>query len=358
MLRKWWQQYFADSESLWLFFILALAVLLVVGLGDILAPVFASIVIAYLLDWLAKRLTEKGMPRYLAVLTIFICFLATMFGLIFFIWPIVWKQSLHLVDELPNMFNRAQTLLYLLPEKFPEFVSQNDIKAFTSSELNNLSKVAKGIVTASLASVPNIIAFVVYLFLIPLMVFFFLKDKNKIINWVLHFLPQKRRLLIKVWHEVDDQIGNYVRGKVAEVAIVVITTYVVLAYFKLQYALLLSILVGLSVLVPYIGIVLATLPVILVAFFQYGWTEQFTYVLISYGIVQGFDGIVLVPLLFSEVVNMHPIALVIAILFFGSIWGFWGVFFAIPLATIVKAVLNAWQEDKARIAIEQASTDI
>jgi putative permease len=66
------------------------------------------------------------------------------------------------------------------------------------------------------------------------------------------------------------------------------------------------------------------------------------YVLIAYTVIQTLDGVVLVPLLFSEAVNLHPVAIIVAILFFGGLWGFWGVFFAIPLATVVKAVIAAW----------------
>ena len=64
--------------------------------------------------------------------------------------------------------------------------------------------------------------------------------------------------------------------------------------------------------------------------------------IIAYAVIQALDGNLLVPLLFSEVVNLHPVAIILAILFFGGLWGFWGIFFAIPLATFVKAVLNAW----------------
>jgi putative permease len=66
------------------------------------------------------------------------------------------------------------------------------------------------------------------------------------------------------------------------------------------------------------------------------------YVAITYSILQAIDGVLLVPLLFSEAVNLHPVAIIVAILLFGGLWGFWGVFFAIPLATAVKAILNAW----------------
>ena len=76
--------------------------------------------------------------------------------------------------------------------------------------------------------------------------------------------------------------------------------------------------------------------------FQWGWGTDFFYLLGVYAIIQALDGNVLVPLLFSEAVNLHPVAIILAVLAFGGVWGFWGVFFAIPLATLVKAVLYAW----------------
>ena len=78
------------------------------------------------------------------------------------------------------------------------------------------------------------------------------------------------------------------------------------------------------------------------ALFQWGVAPEFYYAVIAYGVIQALDGNVLAPLLFSEVVNLHPVAIIVAILFFGGIWGFWGVFFAIPLATLINAIVEAW----------------
>ncbi len=99
---------------------------------------------------------------------------------------------------------------------------------------------------------------------------------------------------------------------------------------------------GLSVIIPYIGAALVTIPVLVVAFFQWGLTDDFYWVAFSYAVIQALDGNVLVPLLFSEAVNLHPIAIIVAVLFFGGIWGVWGVFFAIPLATLISAIVTAW----------------
>jgi putative permease len=173
-------------------------------------------------------------------------------------------------------------------------------------------------------------------------VFFFLKDKERIIGWIIAYLPRDRELTTQVWREVNIQIGNYVRGKIWEILIVGVVSYVTFALMGLQYAVLLATLVGLSVIIPYIGAAAVTVPIAAIAYFQWGWSADFWYVLVAYGVIQALDANVLVPLLFSEVVDLHPVAIILAVLVFGGIWGFWGIFFAIPLATLVQAVLISW----------------
>ncbi|OAD19910.1 protein belonging to Uncharacterized protein family UPF0118 [Candidatus Thiomargarita nelsonii] len=186
------------------------------------------------------------------------------------------------------------------------------------------------------------IALIVYSILVPLLVFFFLMDKKKILQWLIAFLPQEHTAAKKVWVEMDSQMGNYVRGKVYEIFLVGTFTYFPFAYFGLNYASLLAVIVGLSVIIPYIGAVVVTFPVLIVAYFQWGVGPDFFWVAGTYFLIQALDGNVLVPLLFSEAVNLHPVAIIVAVLVFGGLWGFWGVFFAIPLATLVKALISAW----------------
>ncbi len=118
--------------------------------------------------------------------------------------------------------------------------------------------------------------------------------------------------------------------------------YISFGLMGLNYAALLALLVGLSVIIPYIGAMLVTFPVLLVGFFQWGVGTEFYTLFAVYLVIQALDGNVLVPLLFSEAVNLHPVAIILAVLFFGGIWGTWGVFFAIPLATLIKAIISAW----------------
>jgi putative permease len=177
-------------------------------------------------------------------------------------------------------------------------------------------------------------------------VLFFLKDKEKILKWAKGFLPRNRDLAAEVWEEVNQQIANFIRGKLWEIIIVWGVSYITFMLLGLNFAMLISFFIGLSVLVPYIGATVMTLPVALMAFFQWGIGPNFMYTLIAYGVIQLIDGNILVPLLLSGVVNLHPVAIIVAVLVFGGLWGIWGLFFAIPLATLVHAVIRTWFSKK------------
>jgi len=144
------------------------------------------------------------------------------------------------------------------------------------------------------------------------------------------------------------------RGKLIEIVIVGMVTYLTFWFLDVNYAALLGLLVGISVLIPFVGAIVVTIPVATVGLLQFGWSVDFLVLMVAYLVIQGLDGNVLVPLLFSEVVDLHPIAIIAAVLVFGALWGFWGVFFAIPLATLVKAVFHAWPaQDPPETAVEE-----
>lgn len=350
MFRDWINRRFTDPQVLTLAFLLLLGFALIFIMGDMLTPVFISIVIAYLLEGMVSWLQRYRMPRMAAVLLVYIVFMACIIVSAVGLLPLLSEQIADLAQKLPSMIEKGQKVLTELPERYPGFISHQELKAMINSLSSELSALVKskltnlveGLFSYSLASVKSIITILVYSILVPLMIFFLLKDKAMIIEWIKSFLPKERRLATEVWHEVNRQTGNYVRGKIWEILTVWGVTYVTFRYFNLDFSMLLSFLVGLSVLVPYIGATVLFLPVALVAYFQWGWGSDFAYVMIALSIIQALDGNLLVPLLLSGVVNLHPLGIIIAILVFGSLWGLWGLFFAIPLASLVNAVVKAW----------------
>mgnify|MGYP001826890826 FL=1 len=342
LLRDWFKRSFSDPQVVILGVVLLVFFAVIVGLGAWLAPMFASIVIAYLLEAMVSRLKKLGMPRLLAVIIVFLLFLTALFFLLFGLVPIVSRQLSQLVQQFPSYIAQGQVLLKQLPESYPDLISAEQVELIIAQLGQEMATLGQQLLGWSLASVASVIGLVVYLVLVPVLVFFLLKDKELIVGWITDRMPKDRSLVNRVWVESELQIANYVRGKTVEIVIVGAVTYVTFMVLGLDYAALLATLVGFSVLVPYIGAAVATIPIALVAFFQFGWGWDFGQVMIAYAIIQALDGNLLVPLLFSEVVNLHPVAIILAILVFGGLWGFWGIFFAIPLATFIKAVMNAW----------------
>lgn len=352
---KWIERYFSDEEALLLFVLLGVALLVILTLGQALAPVFAGIILAFLMQGGVNRLKQHKVPHLLSVILVFLAFIGGVLALLFIVMPLAWRQSVNLFNELPGIMSETQSVLLLLPERYPEFISEARVLELINLAAAELSQMGQWVVTFSLNSITSIIALLIYLVLVPILVFFFLKDGSALARWWVSFLPEKRDMMKSVWFEMDDQIANYIRGKAIEIIVVGVVTYITFIFLGINYAALLGILVGLSVLIPYIGAALVTLPVALIAFFQWGWSGDFMYLMIAYGIIQALDGNVLVPLLFSEAVNLHPVAIIVAVLVFGGLWGFWGLFFAIPLATLFKAVINAWPKAQM-LNVEESST--
>ena len=312
--------------------------------GNMLTPVLAAIVIAYLLQGLVARLLSFGLPHIASVLLVFTSFIAFVALMLFGLLPPLIRQLTRLVGQVPQILERAQTLLLQLPKQYPNFLSEAQIQEFIAGLGSEFIRLGQPVLSYSMTSLVALLTVIVYVVLVPLLVFFMIRDKDRILHWLAEFLPNERQLAGTVWQEVDAQIGNYVRGKFWEILLVGVVTYAVFSMLGLQFALLLGVLTGLSVLIPYVGAAAVTVPVALVALSQWGLTADVYYALLAYGIIQALDGNLLAPLLFSEVVNLHPVAIIVAILFFGGIWGFWGVFFAIPLATLIQAVLGAWPD--------------
>ncbi|GAB2705169.1 AI-2E family transporter [Aliiglaciecola sp. 3_MG-2023] len=342
MLDRWYKRKFSDPDSLMLLMLLIFVSVLFAIWGDILMPVIVAAVIAYLLDWPLMQLMRLGINRMYATAIIVLAFIAvcilTFIGLV----PVITQQSVNLIKETPQIWNKGQEWLLTLPELYPNFIQIYHIQNILEEINQKIVQVGETLISASFSSLADVGAILIYLILVPLMLFFMLKDKNLLIENLLRIMPNERRLIKQVSSEMNLQIANYIRGKVIEIIIVGAVSSITFALMDLRYAVLLGVLVGFSVLIPYIGAAVVTLPVAIVALFQWGITPDFWYLMIAYAIIQGLDGNVLVPILFSEAVSLHPIYIIVAVLFFGGLWGFWGVFFAIPLATLVKAVINAW----------------
>ena len=339
LLNKFIKRFFSNEESIYFAILLIFSFFFIILFGNVLLPVIISVVIAFLLNGLMRTFEKWNISQSLSLsltLIIFFSFYLSLFTAL----PSIGSEINNLIQNLPSIVSSFQKTLIDMNNYF----SKEDIDLIfenLSNQINVLLSSALGQLAGTITLMFNAI---LYAIMIPLMVFFFLKDKNELLPIASFILPKENGFMQSVFSEMNDQLFNYVTGKVLEMILVATASYVLFAILGLQYAVLIAILVGLSVIIPIFGAILVTIPVVLIGLYEWGLTENFYWLLGFYLLIQILDGNVLVPILFSSRNNLHPAVIIIAILFFGGIWGFWGLFFAIPLATFIKAIINSWPD--------------
>ena len=338
---------FSNEETLVFAILLIVAFLILFFLGNILTPFLISIIFAYLLVGMQKRLEDYGLNSSIALILTYSFFLLLGIALMVWLGPLVYQQLESLVLEIPKWVNALMIFVQNVPEKYPDLVSSDQITAFLQSLSGQITEISQNFLKASIAGIQNTVTIAINLILLPILVFFFLFDRESIISDFLNILPRERAMLKKVWVEMDGQLSNYARGKAIEIVIVGSAAAIIFMYFGLEYIALLSVLVGFSVLIPFLGAFIVTLPVAAVGLLQFGLSFDFWLLMGAYLVLQILDGYLLVPILFSDAVKLHPVVIMLAVFVFGGMFGFWGVFFAIPIATLIKAIWNSWPENLA-----------
>ena len=347
-INKLFNKLFSNEESL-IFSLLILAFLLVLYFfGGLLTPFIISLIFAYLLIGLTKNLIKYGLTELVSLIISYVIFLLSGIGFLVWLIPLIFQQTQAFFIEVPVWLNNFRSFIENLVQSNQELVSSDQISSFFTEFIGRLSSISQGVLDASISGIQDTLVFSIYLIMIPVLVFFFLFDKERIVRGFLMLLPKKRAMLSEVWIEMDDQLSNYVWGKGVEILIVGFAAAVIFGIMGLNYTALLSIIVGVSVLIPYVGAFLATIPVVVVAFLQFGIGFDLYMIVGLYLLLQALDGYLLVPILFSDAVKLHPVVIMLAVFVFGGIFGFWGAFFSIPLATFIKAVWNSWPSIPAK----------
>lgn len=339
LLNKFIKRFFSNEESVYFAILLIFSFFFIILFGNVLLPVIISIVIAFLLNGFMTTLIKYNMSQKLSLSITLIVFFGFYLSL-FMALPSIGTEINNLLQNLPIIVSSFQQNLIEMNNYFSE-EEIDQIFANLSNQISVLLSSALGQLAGTVSLMFNAI---LYAIMIPLMVFFFLKDKSILLPIASIILPKENGFMQSVFAEMNDQLFNYVTGKFIEMLLVASASYILFAFLGLPYAVLIAILVGLSVIIPIFGAILVTIPVVLIGLYEWGLSENFYLLLGFYLLIQILDGNVLVPILFSTRNNLHPVVIIIAVLFFGGIWGFWGLFFAIPLATFVKAIINSWPE--------------
>lgn len=344
VLKNWYKTLFNDPNAATLFLLITFICLIIYFFTDVLAPILLALGVAYLFEWPIGKLEQNKILNrtFSTSLFLFLFFLFLIGGTILLI-PILVEQSTALINKVPEMLANLETYVITKTKEYPKIVEYVDLSAIADQSKDKIADFSTSFIKDKLlVYLMNVTSFVVYLFIVPLLAFFMLKDKNVLLDGLKVIFPPNLSLATKLWVKMNQQLMNYISGKVLHILIIAIVNYIAFLIFGLNYSLLLGISVGLSVVIPYVGAAIVTVPIVAIALFQFGLGSTFITIMVVYLVIQVLDGNVLTPILFSEKMKLHPFVILCSVLVFGSLWGFWGVFFAIPLATLIKTIITLW----------------
>ena len=180
ILKSWIDRYFSDEEALILLLVLVAGFAAIIWFGRMLAPFFTALVIAFLLQGVVSALTRRGVPHLLAVIVVFVAFVSVLLTMAFILMPLIWNQLVGLVQETPRMFASGQGWLDELQARYPNLITPDQMQSWIGVASREISQLGQRALTLSLASLGNIMSLIIYLVLVPILVFFMLKDRQSL----------------------------------------------------------------------------------------------------------------------------------------------------------------------------------
>lgn len=315
---------------------------IVVIASNVLMPLIIAILLYYLLDPLVSLLSKK-MNRIWAVAIVFILIFFIIGLLTAFLIPLLEDQVTNLIETMPvfieNVLSEAQTISQNLPAN--DFFSQliEQAQSVADSLFNNFGD----ILSTGLTNVSGLVSSVTNVFFTlavsPIILFFLLKDEEKIVRGLLYLMPPKwRQGLIHIGTEVNIQVGAYIKGQFTIAVINGVMMYIGFLLIGLNYAGVLGVFGGFMSIIPYIGPTVTFIPALIIAMF-----DSFTQVLlliVVWLVIQFVEGNLIEPNIMGKQLQVHPVTIIITLLVMGDLFGLFGLVFGIPMYAILKVIVT------------------
>ncbi len=305
-------------------------------------PMILAVFLFYLLRPLVALL-EKKIPRALAIIIIYFVLILIVAGLLFNFVPIIQQQFVSLNENIPLFIERIQKRIQDFQET--DFFAQWQLQGLLSFEelLRQFNEAMTGIasgiannITSFVGTVLNVILVIV---IIPFILFYFLKDREKMLNSLLKSFEPKRHERIKsVLLDIDKTLSSYIQGQGLVCLIVGLLCLIAFLVLGLDYALLLAFIAGLTNIIPYFGPWIGAIPAVIVSFFISPLTAFFTIVAIV--IIQQIESNLVSPQIIGRKMHIHPLTVMLLILLSGRLMGILGMIIAVPIYAIFRVLVS------------------
>lgn len=325
--------------TFWFLGITVLASVLIYFLSSILAPFLLALILAYIFDPLVDRLQSLKINRAWGALIILSLILTSMIALIVVLIPMFQQEFALLSERLPDFFARLNQQLAPLLKKYLGMKVKFDLPALGQTIANNWKEAGEfgGKLFSSLKiGGLAIVGFIVNLVLVPVVLFYLLRDWDVMVQKIDHLIPRRWHAEVsKIAREVDNLLAEFLRGQVLVMFLMSIFYVVALWLVGLNFALPVGIVTGVLIFIPYVGSTIGLIFATLAGLIQF---DTFTDLLPIWGVFfvgQLLEGYVVVPRLIGDRIGLHPVTVIFALLAFGVLFGFFGVLLALPASAIL-----------------------
>ena len=334
-----------DDPRLWGWLAIALSGgVLLYALSPILAPFLAGAMLAYVLNPLVGRLTGRYLPRIAAVVLVLLFALALVVALALVIVPLFIKELRMLAERLPAFLTWLnQEAAPWLKERFAiEFqLDIATVKQLAGSILSNNQDLVAGLLGSLKIGGLALLAFFVNVMLVPVVLFFLLRDWDLILSRIDRMIPRHLHVRArKILAEIDAVLAEFLRGQLIVMLVMSVYYAAALSVAGLEFALPVGVITGLLVIVPYAGAFTGILLGTIAAVLQFDSLGGVAWVWVAFGIGQMLEGMAVTRLLVGERIGLHPVAVIFALLAFGQIFGFFGVLLALPASAALLVALR------------------
>lgn len=305
-----------------------------------LKAAYFAMILTYLLVSPHRALMRLGCSQLAATALLMLLITSLLLIVLFVFLPMLSNEMVLLIKSIPHYLNVLNTRLTEWLANHPKWQSNLSYEMMLKPIQNNLALFGKHVLEVSFTSLFSVFNWMIYCILVPILTGLILQDRDTMMPWLTQWLPEQHSCLKTFFKEIDAQMGYYLRGKVIEFLLVSILTTLGLSVMGLNYALLMGLLVGLSVFIPIVGLFIVIIPIVFIGLTQWGLAAHFGYTMILFTVIMLLDAYLIVPMLFAGRMALHPAVILIAILCFGGLFGFWGILLALPLATVVRSLLH------------------
>ena len=323
---------------------LLLSGLLVAGgyaLHHTVSSFLLSFVLAYLLDPFVVMLERKQIRRIYGITVLYTVLCVIGFFIFAFLVPFVNIKWYKLLADLPGYVQKVKDILIGITEKFQPASATEEWSWFfdkvTESMYTILGKVGSGMYAAAGKVAFNLLNII----LAPILVFFMLFYKEDIVTGITSWLPANRRdVILELGREINSSVGGYLRGQMVVSLIVALLSTVALFYLDIDYPVLTGIFAGVASILPFVGVILATLPPLFLAYVKFQSGIVLLKVLAAFAVIYFIEGYLVKPLVFKKSMDLNPLATIIVVMAFGEMMGFWGILLALPIAAAAKITIS------------------